>query len=209
MRIIDKQKDFYDHLAGEFGMDPLYTYVRNSPNPNGPEMDRYREFFQYFTSDKELRYDITKRWYYWADESVFFKRYYGILIKFDLVIGFHRFRFECNRYKDKVSGQIVRDVRCKEIAYNIGNKQYVRETDAPIFVRYPGAFMSVRDSSIIIADPLIKDLGLSKWFDPRDVWNWVVEYLASKKEVESKPLSDKEKVVSHGFDLKTSFRNIK
>lgn len=199
MRIIDKQKDFYDYLVGEYGIDPLYTYVRTSPNPNNDYL--IKGTLEYFNSNKKLMYDIPKqRFPRYTLDDLCFKKFYGILIHLEVIIGFHRFIFSCNRY-------IENDKIHKEIKWVEDTNKFERKSQAPIYISYPDRYNIVGNAKHVLENPILQAYGLASYFDPHDVWRWIVEYLASLKEVEAKPLSDKEKVVSHGFDLKTSFRH--
>ena len=59
--------------------------------------------------------------------------------------------------------------------------------------------------------PILKDTFISKFVHPEDIYYSIEEFISSKKndiDVESKGLTDKEKAINHGFDAKTSFRNM-
>lgn|SRR5574344_78507 len=60
--------------------------------------------------------------------------------------------------------------------------------------------------------PILKDTFIAKFIHPEDIYYSIEEFISSKKndiDTESKGLTDKEKVINHGFDTKSSFRNVK
>ena len=58
--------------------------------------------------------------------------------------------------------------------------------------------------------PLLKSCGLASWINPLDIYLAFEEYFSQEKtsseRSESVGLTDKERIESHGFDVKTSFR---
>lgn len=58
--------------------------------------------------------------------------------------------------------------------------------------------------------PLLKSCGLASWIDPLELYLAFEEYFSEEKtaaeRTESVGLTDKERIVNHGFDLKESFR---
>ena len=61
--------------------------------------------------------------------------------------------------------------------------------------------------------PIFKDSGLVKFFDAREVYFAIDDYLSSQKtkneRIESINITDKEKIINHGFNISYSFRNKK
>lgn len=55
--------------------------------------------------------------------------------------------------------------------------------------------------------PILKDYDIVKLYSPFDMWVMLSEWLGKNKEVPNNQ-TDKEKIVSNGFDLKTSFRKV-
>ena len=92
----------------------------------------------------------------------------------------------------------------EEIKYlNISN--IFIEYETPIFV------IDYVNSHFII-NPRLKDYGFQTIFDPVQAYQEIEMYIGNillPKDKESTPLTDKEKIISKGFDLKTSFRKDK
>ena len=55
--------------------------------------------------------------------------------------------------------------------------------------------------------PILKDYNVGKVISPERIWIMLSEWLAKEKPIENKQ-TDKEKIVSKGFDIKTSFRKM-
>lgn len=56
-------------------------------------------------------------------------------------------------------------------------------------------------------NPILKDLGFHKIMSPEDCWINISNWLSREKTITDNR-TDKEKIVGHGFDLKTSFRKM-
>lgn len=56
--------------------------------------------------------------------------------------------------------------------------------------------------------PILQDLNINKIIPAQDIYLQLCEWLAPKDVTQDKQ-SDKEKIISNGFDVKLSFRNIK
>ncbi|MBO7445322.1 MAG: hypothetical protein J6T86_02805, partial [Bacteroidales bacterium] len=63
---------------------------------------------------------------------------------------------------------------------------------------------------VLIENPILKETWLTKVLSPESVWTNVYNYLVATKD---EPVQDRrtntEKILSAGFDTKTSFRNVK
>jgi len=57
--------------------------------------------------------------------------------------------------------------------------------------------------------PILKNFELSKVFPPEKIWIMLSEWLSKRKDpIIIDKRTDKEKILSNGFDLKTSFRKM-
>jgi hypothetical protein len=56
--------------------------------------------------------------------------------------------------------------------------------------------------------PILKDYDVVSIFPPEKLWTMIYDFLSKNKDIENKQ-SDKEKIISKGFDYKHSFRNTK
>lgn len=92
----------------------------------------------------------------------------------------------------------------EEIKY-LNTSNIFIEHETPIFV------VDYINSHFII-NPRLKDYGFQTIFDPIQAYQEIEMYIGNillPKDKESVPLTDKEKIISKGFDLKTSFRKDK
>lgn len=67
-----------------------------------------------------------------------------------------------------------------------------------------------KDNSYFVYNPLLKYTYFRSFIDPKEIWDNIYEFLSSLKDkliVDNR--SDVEKLESHGFDKKISFRNVK
>lgn len=69
-----------------------------------------------------------------------------------------------------------------------------------------------KQKTIVKHIPLLIASGLAECIDSLELYNALEEYFSTQKtsseRVESKGLTDKEKISNHGFDVRTSFRNV-
>lgn len=69
------------------------------------------------------------------------------------------------------------------------------------------------DSKTVKHIPILKACGIADFIDPLEIYLAFEEYFmlekSSSERTESVGLTDKEKIGNHGFDIKSSFRNIK
>jgi hypothetical protein len=229
MKIIGKYKDYYDYLVGIYGEDPLLVYVRN-----GVPLTSNRTFFSHYLNpykypknviekhfyikdafgkitefDKGIPFKKEQKthWYLWRflDEhhtKRLHKEHYGHIETFFLYVGYERYQFELDRYKEK-NGTIVDDIEFKKV--RVEDKD--RECNAPIYIHMDATECKSVDKYIV--NPILKDTFISSIIPAEEIWDSLSEYIGLQKEVTPRPLTDKQKIEQHGFDNKTSFRNVK
>lgn len=56
--------------------------------------------------------------------------------------------------------------------------------------------------------PILKDYNIASVMDADTIYCLLIDFLSKDRTVIN-PLTDKQKIVSNGFDLKSSFRNVK
>jgi hypothetical protein len=123
------------------------------------------------------------------------------------VIGFHHLWIETERFVNP-DGTLHYD-RIHKVSDKLVSKEH-RQSDAPIYARIPYGRNMWERGVATIDNPLLMDLGVSKILDPKTVYLWVEEYIGyvNSHKGEGRELTDKEKIVQHGFDTKKSFRNM-
>lgn len=214
MRIIDNKKDYYDYLVGIYGLDSETVYDRrgsislstnfsfNNRYPNLGTVIKKTDDDPYYNrllpekGKKRLRFV----------GGVEFP-YYGIEDEFIIVIGNFAYSIVTDRYKE---GELIN-------GDNLVIKKSTRtdDEDCPIGLisglPISEEYTKVKNSNRFIArNVILNGTWLAKLFPAEEVWKDIYDFIRSKKEkkiIDNR--TDKEKIISAGFDVKTSFRNIK
>ena len=203
MKVISKYKDYYDYLAGIYGIDeklvldrtnfgiPIYTDVV-SFYICGKRIDGYfdsKENKFYFGEDLKIKFpknpQIHSRWYY---------------------------RLRPFRESDKEDNYKYIPVE----GTRNGKRAYINITDdtfklnekfgCPILCDTIGTPLG--DATTYTIFPKLDETGIAKMLPPHDIYMMICEWLGKEKEIIDKR-NDEEKLLSAGFDKKISFRNVK
>lgn len=191
MKILAKSKDYYDYLTGIYGVDNKIVLDRTN-------------------SDK-------KEWWPSDEDEV-----WSLLIcgkRIDFVYKNNKFYYlkeiEEIHSSDRRWGQDSNSIWVKgKYGGNYAFTEMVddksdtnKKANCPIMlVTFNGyAVPSERNR---YKYPILKDLNFNKIMNPQEIYLLLSDWL-SPRDVETNNPSDKEKIVSNGFDLKYSFRNIK
>lgn len=197
MKIISKYKDYYDREVKYFGLDPTRVYDRRGKNDNHPSkggefyIQAYPRYCSYSRNVNE----------------------YGSICICGDVYPYATINNRISFQDDNVlkNGQY----------YNKGffDQRYLK-TDANILFRSPVLCFDIgirRGLEDICSEtveklnpkiPILENFGFMKIMDSRTLYSKIYDFLGWLKDnpAISNNQTDKEKVVSHGFDIKTSFR---
>lgn len=201
MKILSKYKDYYDFQIGVYGEDPNLLLDRRSGNAKIILHDD--TVVTLFVGNKVVQGVYNGNQFYLGKEVEQFK------IKNDSRRWIHRFlyndelTFDFHRGNGTVH-QVIYHIEFE----NIGSKLL------PKYEKYCKDFaISMYMEDVGISPyPKLEALGINKIIDAKTLWNELSDFLSMKKqEVEkSVPIGDDNlRIESHGFDLKTSFRNVK
>lgn len=207
MRIICKQKDYYDYQAEMYGVDGLHVWERKLA-PNDYYVNSLGAILEYIYSDKIL-FNDTQKYRYLSDVCVGGKyrclhgRYYEIAVH----IGFHTVYIGAERYLKK--DKLVRNLFVS-VDDNIDNKkERLQVSKEPIYVTMKTTNTRLHDNDII-DDVLLSYLGVQKFVDAQTAYLWVDEFVSYvNSHVDMVEISNKDKIIQHGFDIVSSFRNVK
>lgn len=204
MKIISKFKDYYDYLTGIYGIDEKVVYVRQMTTSGGkPELihfsstnDCYWPNFGKFEVKLSVLYVLGVKYVFCEYKG---KIYYGeeiesILDKKDI----YNISELKTTYKNAVFGisEFWRSTPAIHLSKTDLNDKY----NCPIII---GPLYDSPDQRYL--NPRLSDYEFGRIIDPTTMYYNLSTFLAREKVIEDK-MSDKEKIVSHGFDLKTSFR---
>lgn len=202
MKIIDNKKDYYDYLGGVYGIDPLAVYDRRGSVRVGPGnyvISTYPRFW--FDKDYESELLLTRkqnnRTGFFILEVGYMQYWFSICRKMN---GDNCFEPELmgKRRVEKKAGDapmVLMPADTRVFDYKLWKR-----LDKPELV-------PDNNHNLYIDNPILSGTYIPGFIPAEEIWNELSYYLLSVRE---KPFEDKqtdvEKVVSHGFDKKTSFR---
>jgi hypothetical protein len=201
MKIIDNKKDYYDYLMGIYGIDEKIVYDRRDSVTK-----------EYFCKSKGYS------WY--PNENPFDSAY-----EMTLRVGNMQYKFVRNKdtdykwdmpkfaYRGYYRGY-SRQVETITNPMRISDEELEqwKENDCPIVltISYSRDYWWNRGSDIVIRNPILSTFGvIPKFITPNEIWENVYDFIShknDKKIVDNR--TDVEKLESHGFDKRTSFRNM-
>lgn len=176
MKILSKYKDYYDYLQGIKGMDEKLILDRTKGTVLSP------------SSFAEAP---TDRWIPYSD-------HYPLIIcgiRYDIV-NYKGSLIELKTYfkvKSEEGGKYRDDYREK---YENFSRLTVENPEYPIYLR---------SFSISTPFPKLENLGIPTVLPAEELWNMLYNYLSKDVDI-THVQTNEDKIVSHGFDLKTSFR---
>ena len=213
MKILDKKKDYYDYVVGEYGIDDMIVFDRRKSVVIKTDVkpEKYKDYlFSSVKGDKDTFQKEEISYYSGARKKVNVGTYY----RFTLKTGRHFYHFSIERY-------LIDDMNVSV------NTQLVKEEDNEIL--FPDLVLAIipyqtylsnmsyyqlrqRDvfKDQIIDLPILKDTVIPSYVSAKDVFLNIYSYLSSKKDVRIEDKrTDIQKLQSAGFDKIESFRNIK
>ena len=201
MKIIDNKKDYYDYLMGVYGIDEKIVYDRRNS----------------ITKD----YFCKSHGYNWNPNKTPFDTAYEMTLR----VGNVQYKFVRNKDTDykwdmpKIAYRgyyrgYSRQVETITNPMRISDEELEqwKENDCPIVltISYSRDYWWNRGSDIVIRNPILSTFGVIPKFIPaNEIWENVYDFIShrnDKKIVDNR--TDIEKLESHGFDKRTSFRDM-
>jgi hypothetical protein len=198
MKIISKYKDYYDYLQGIYGVDEKLVLDRTKGTPGKFQLSS--GFYQLVICGRVIEF-VSKNG----------KTYSGEQLEEISEKDFEWGSYLGPRpiYKIQHTWGIIDyyKVYYPKLSYDNLNiypwiNQYIKQY--PIFIMY--------GKQLAWVFPNLSDIGINKQVDAKEIWVMLSEWLAERitEKEPSVPIGDdKTRILSHGFDLKTSFRNTK
>lgn len=188
MKIISKFKDYYDYLKGIYGEDPKLVLDRTEFNKlqyPGNGIDTF------YIGDYKIQG-------YWKDGNIYFGK---DVEKFHIEDRGYWWMSDYNKNESYVVEDSYHNTfSCLKYPKKINNSPTYKE-NCPILKEYR------KDE--YIKNPILKEYGFQKVFKAEEIWIILSEWLGRVITMNEKPVpigDDKTRILSHGFDLKTSFR---
>jgi len=197
MLIVDKNDDFYDHYSHIYGIDKQIVFDRK-----GSILLTDTSLFNHFYNMRISQ------------------RYFSLL-----EVGYKQYLFE---FKDvKLTSPFNDPEYALDVIKVFDEQKHLFEkpmTIAPVSNTFYNAWQMFYNKnkmkkSVELRDitfenrnfdlPILKDTKLTKVLDAETIWKDLNVYISSQKNDKDVAIvnTDKDKIVNHGFDLKSSFRN--
>ena len=194
MKIISKYKDYYDYLQGIYGVDERLVLDRRKSDHQTYHSNGVYHFLVGALVVEVLYVDGK----FYCGESDIIKLGGTKIVKSDGTF-YHRVPYQSYNKKEIALMNIN--------PYPRDEKKYSKFDELAICEIYY-AFGQLE----AVPYPRLEQYGIQKALNPHDAWLSLSEWLGtqiSKREPEVPVGDDKVRIVSAGFDLKTSFRNVK
>lgn len=212
MKIISNFKDYYDFMVGKYGADPKVVYERVCQEYSGIDKSWSKQGM-YTPEYLKFGKDRSEKW------QVHFcgKEYYIYYVYGDWFFGEEIVNIVPEKYP-----QYSATTAFFNGAHNDQRsmlKSWRAEFDTPksFFSKSPkvqGMASDVNEKlkcPVVIGDsiknPRLKDIEFGKIIPPEEAFITISNWLSREKVIVDRR-NDKEKILSHGFDTKTSFRNM-
>lgn len=206
MKIISKFKDYYDYLQGIYGIDEklvlnrtTYTYI--SRFTDGKLMiNEYDKCTLFITDLKIQGIYIQGEWRYGEEILNFLenvKTYNQDDDTYSLRIP--KYAKNWNRF----SSNTITILKYPVVDVLHHNDYY----KCPILL-IKGYHKNTDKKYLCNLNPILKEYNIQKIFTSEQIWILLSNWLSKVKEIPNTQ-TNKEKILSAGFDLKSSFRNIK
>lgn len=193
MKIISKYKDYYDYLAGMWGVDPLLVLKRDNPK-HVPYLGRFHRYMRFHICGQVLDgIYLNEEFYYGKDILKLPNSHEGedgyIRLSFaeDRHVYKYVFRPELTPY-----GEVPVKFRAHKSPTGTSPND---KTGCPIIleddIRYPN----------------LSEYKVNRAIPPEQMWLMLSQWLGQRNTPEFQDtMTNDEKITSHGFDTKTSFR---
>ncbi len=196
MKILSKFKDYYDYLQGIYGIDETILYNRTFKEP----------FYHLpYLSISGYKYKQPEPYILAICSTIYIVHLYNGSFYFGDDI-FRILQLTDNKYKHnrhyKFNGDYFAvSITEKHKLYTDVNIKH----NCPVCLIVPA---TMQTKEIIIKNIRLADFGLAQILAPQYIYSLISGFLTQEKFIEH-PRTDVEKIISHGFDKKTSFRNVK
>jgi hypothetical protein len=194
MRIISKHKDYYDYLQGVYGIDELLTYDRRTKTLKTIEPPYYGNDYDKYTfaiCNKLLTiYRYNNKFYHTIEEL--------IELNDTLIKDGKKALLTSNKWGEEAPKNDAEMIWKKENGITDANKK----------LRQP-VLMQLDFKGEDFGMPRLSDFGVAAYYPAEQIYQDIVAFIGWL--VDNPPLPNTQtnegKIISHGFDLKQSFRH--
>jgi hypothetical protein len=224
MRILDKHKDYYDYLAGVYGIDNTVFYDRRGSTKLTQDM-LIRKFYRE-DADSWVRVFYSNKWSEYLN-----KNKHHIIIE----AGYYHYLISVSNVTEKICVKAI-DPLLPPIVELDGELKLIHTFDdhkhyfpSPLNIYTVDAYKSyysTRGSKIkektlnyandihayeksVIENPILTATSIPSILNPHTIYTNIFDYISSKADFDIiDTRDDVAKAVDHGFDKKISFRNM-
>ena len=206
MRIIDKNKDYYDfvqfeHYDDAFTFDRSKSYVMTKQDI----LDRLRM--------KTYRFDVNKRYLllqichtFWVFELNVNFNNMGMAEDYIIESVQTWSNYNSNRELMKLSTiDFPWRSKASDFINLVDRKDYKEYYIYDKFYIYKGNEKEERNL------PILREIGIASFVDAHDIYNALEMYFSEEKTASERTeplgMTNEDKIISHGFDIKSSFRS--
>lgn len=216
MRILDKNKDFYDYLQNIY-RDDAYTFDRrDSYNLSKREFaTNFSNYYnRWYTKTIPTGYFLLQIcntfWLFYIKQTEFNDADTCINYEITGYITWKNYNAKRKLILLSVKNDYLDDKYNKKPDFEYWKNKFLH-MEEPKFGREVNKFTTWQDNKKMEKHiPILKDIGVASFVEPLDIYLALEEYFSKEKteseRTESIDLTNKEKIENHGFDTKTSFR---
>jgi len=188
MKIISKYKDYYDYLAGLWGIDDLIVLDRTSYDHIIPHERSFdNEEYQFFICGKVISgYKIR------GINKILFG---DDLIPYTAINKYNKHIYFKKEYLNNKWSSTPIKLGLVDDPLGLNDKE-----NCPIIVKYN--YLNKK----LFKFPILSNFNFHKAIGAEEIYHMLIEWLGRDKVI-IKPIDNKSKIELHGFDNKTSFRN--
>lgn len=215
MKIIDNKKDYYDWVSGVYGIDNSVVFDRRGSNVlkgnfhfsaidrNTPQHKQLFYFHQSIEASQRAIQRISSKYPILKDITC-----HGNIFIARVYLGCKCYIFLLDRYNENET--LLGDDWLLEIRERPKSNKPTLIEFGPCYGYSRWTYIDVdRELLYKVENPIFADTWITKHITPEQAWKDIYECLSSMKDKDIvDKRTDKEKIVSAGFDTKTSFRNM-
>jgi hypothetical protein len=199
MKILSRFKDYYDYLAHQYGIDEKVIFKRDSFSETKFNFDlKVPNVRAFITAEVSIAYLVVNGLGY-----IIYTKRYGTATK----LYFYGDDIELDKKLKQYNKPWL--TQPKYVAFNIPNvEELIRMVGSPTFIITEFDTYELGTVRIAKQAPNLGALGFAKYKDAYIMYQETACYIGKIFGSVEPPIqiSDKDRIVAHGFDLKTSFR---
>ena len=207
MQILDKNKDFYDFYQNIY-IDKTYTF------------DRRKSVYFHKEEWNDIFFNSARDYIYYVLQ-VGYSRYLYKITYIDVstgwIIHLDNYKVELVKYWKNYDNLVDFEFGIEEELESYGYKNYHPSYEKQ---NIDSLYNTELKKTYLYASrlkgrsyPILYESGIASCTDSHQLYMDIEEWLSAQKEkelrTESKDITDKQKIVNHGFDTRESFRKIK